>query len=105
NAELFEIRKHLSERAQSGDARVRGELTRIKTQQKALQQRKTEALRILRREPELIVPGDVTLLAHALVLPSPDPAESRRFDVEVEMVALQWARAFEEARGAVIKDV
>ncbi len=95
----------MSERAQAGDARARGELTRIKTQQKELQKRKTEALKVLRREPELIVPGDVTLLAHALVLPSHDLADRTRFDAEVEAIALKWARAFEEARGAIVKDV
>jgi superfamily II DNA or RNA helicase len=103
NAELFEIRKRLSERAQAGDGR--GELTRIKTQQKELQNRKTQALKVVRREPELIVPGDATLLAHALVLPSQGPADQTQFDGKVEMLALQWARAFEEAHGASVKDV
>jgi SNF2 family DNA or RNA helicase len=105
NAELFEVRKRLNERAQTGDARAKGELTRIKTQQKELQHRKTEALRVLRRELELIVPGETTLLAHALVLPSHDPVDRTRFDVEVETIALKWARAFEEARGAIVRDV
>lgn len=105
NAELFEARKRLSTRAQAGDARARGELTRIKTQQKELQKRKAEALRVLSREPELIVPGDVTLLAHALVLPSRDPADRIQFDANVEEIALKWVRSFEEARGATVKDV
>lgn len=105
NAELFEARKRLSERAHAGDARARGELTKIKTQQKELQKRKAEALKVLRREPELIIPGDVTLLAHALVIPSHDPADRTRFDADVEMIALQWACAFEEAQGAIVKDV
>jgi superfamily II DNA or RNA helicase/transcriptional regulator with XRE-family HTH domain len=105
NAELFEIRKRLSERAQVGDARAKGELTRIKAQQKELQHRKNAVLTVLRREPELIVPGEVSLLAHALVLPSHDPADSARFDADVEAIALQWVRAFEEARGATVKDV
>ncbi len=105
NAELFEIRKRLSERAQAGDARARGELTRIKAQQKELQNRKAEALKVLRREPELIVPGEVALLAHALVLPASDPVDHARFDAKVEAIALKWARSFEEMRGAIIKDV
>src|SRR5579875_2110308 len=105
NAELFEMRKRLSERAQAGDARAKGELTRIKTLQKELQNRKAEALKVLRREPELIVPGEVALLAHALVLPARDPADRARFDAEVEAIALQWARSFEEMRGAIVKDV
>lgn len=105
NAELFEIRKRLSERAQAGDTRAKGEITRIRTQQKELQSRKAAALAVLRRESELIVPGDVTLLAHALVLPSYDPTDRSRFDADIEMIALQHARAFEEERGAIVRDV
>ncbi len=103
--ELFEMRKRLNERAQAGDARARGELTRIKAQQKALQQRKAEALQVLRREPELIVAGEVSLLAHALVLPPHESAARSRSDAEVEAIALHRARLFEEARGASVQDV
>lgn len=105
DAELFEVRKRFTERAQAGDAGAKGELTRIKAQQKELQRRKTEALAVLRREPELIVPGEVTFLAHALVLPSSDPEERTRFNADVEAIAVKWAWAFEEARGAIVKDV
>lgn len=105
NAELFEARKRLNERAQAGDARAKGELIRIKTQQKELQFRKAEALRMLRREPELIVPGDVTLLAHALVVPSSEPEDQTRVDMDVEEIAMKWAWAFEEERGANVQDV
>jgi hypothetical protein len=80
-------------------------LTRIKTQQKALQQRKAEALRVLRREPELMMAGEVTLLAHALVLPAHAAADRSRGDAQVEAIALRRARAFEEARGASVQDV
>jgi hypothetical protein len=44
-------------------------------------------------------------LAHALVVPSDDPENRTRFDAEVEAIAMKIARAFEEAAGAVVKDV
>lgn len=105
NAELFEMRKRLSERAQPGNTRVKGELTRIKTQQKELQNRKAEALQVIHRESELIVPGNVTLLAHALILPLHNPVDPLRFDADVESIALKQAQVFEEALGAIVKDV
>ncbi|MBE3561835.1 MAG: DUF3883 domain-containing protein [Ktedonobacteraceae bacterium] len=104
-AELAQIRSRLTERANNGDSYARGELTKIKARQKELQAKKAEALAVVRREPELIVPGAVTFLAHALVLPSDDAEEQRRFDAEVEATAVRWARAFEEALGASVRDV
>ncbi len=104
-AELAQVRTHWTERANAGDSRAKGELTKIKARQKGLQQRKAEALAVIRREPELIVPGDVTFLAHALVLPSNGAQERRRYDASIEAIAVNWARAFEEALGASVRDV
>jgi superfamily II DNA or RNA helicase len=104
-AELAQVRTHWTERANAGDSRAKGELTKIKAGQKGLQQRKAEALAVIRREPELIVPGEVTFLAHALVLPSNVAEERRRYDASIEVIAVNWARAFEEALGATVRDV
>jgi len=38
-------------------------------------------------------------------VPSSDPADLERHDAEVEKVAMDLARAFEEAAGATVKDV
>jgi len=59
----------------------------------------------LRREPELIAPGDLTFLAHALIVPSTNTEDLARHDAEVERIAVDFVRAFEEAEGAVVKDV
>jgi hypothetical protein len=85
--------------------RAKGELTRIKSRQRSLQARKDEALAVLRRDPELIVPGEITFLAHALVVPSSDPEDRQRYDANVEAIAMQWARAYEETLGATVHDV
>ena len=60
---------------------------------------------VLRREPELIAPGRVTFIAHALVVSSSDPEDQKRHDAEVEQIAMHFARAHEEAAGATVKDV
>src|SRR5712691_1104931 len=79
-AELAEARARQTEKARTGDSRAKGELTRIKERQKGLLASKNEALTVLRREPELIVPGEIAFLAHALVVPSSDPEDKQRYD-------------------------
>ena len=59
----------------------------------------------LRAEPDRIGVGDVEFLAHVLVVPSPDPEETKRFDAEVEAVAMRIATAYEESFHAKVKDV
>jgi superfamily II DNA or RNA helicase/transcriptional regulator with XRE-family HTH domain len=80
-------------------------LNDIKDQQKSLAQRRAMALASLHREPDLIAPGNITFLAHALVVPSTDAEDVKRHDAEVEKIAMDLARLFEEAAGAVVKDV
>ncbi len=104
-AELAQARARLTDKANAGDSRAKGELTKIKARQRGLLAHKAEALAVLRREAELIVPGEITFLAHALVVPSSDPEDRKRYDVDVEAIAMQWVRAFEEALGATVHDV
>ncbi len=105
DAELATARSRLAEKARAGDARAKGEVTRIRERQRTLADRKEAALAILTREPELIVPGEVTFLAHALVVPTADPEDRRRHDAVVEARAVQVAWAFEAAAGATVRDV
>ena len=56
-------------------------------------------------EPSLVVAGDCEIVAHALVLPTADTEERRRHDTQVEEIAMQIARAHEEASGAAVHDV
>ena len=105
DSELAQARAKLRDKAQAGDPRAKAELTKIKDRQKALAARRENALAVLRREPELIAANEVVFLAHALVVPTDDPEEKKRFDAEVEAIAVKVAWAFEEAAGAVVKDV
>lgn len=103
--DLAERRQKLTEKANAGNSHVKGDLTKIKNQQRSLQARKTAALAVLQREPELIVPAEVTFLAHALVVPSDDQEDRRRYDADVEAIAVQVVRVYEEARGSTVRDV
>ena len=91
-AELAAARQKQADRAREGKAGAQKELDHIKTQQRQLAQRRREELLVLRREPELIAPGRVTFIAHALVVPSSDPEDQKRHDAEVEQIAMHVAR-------------
>jgi superfamily II DNA or RNA helicase/DNA-binding XRE family transcriptional regulator len=104
-AELAEARRQLRDRAQQGDPKARAGLDRVKTRQRALAARRRATLAALEREPELITAGEVTFLAHALVIPSDDPEDRERYDKSVELEAVRQAWGYEEAHGAVVTDV
>lgn len=105
DAELAAARSKLTEKARDGDARAKGELTRIKARQKLLADQRELALRTAAREPELVASGEITFLAHALVLPSSDPEDQKRRDKEIEQIAMRVAIAYEEAQAATVTDV
>ncbi|TVR84693.1 MAG: DUF3883 domain-containing protein [Rhodospirillales bacterium] len=104
-AELIAKRQRVSEAARQGDPHAKAELTRVKDQQRQLAAEKERRLRLLKREPALVVPGEAEMVAHALVLPTDDPEERRRHDAEVEAIAMRLARVHEEAAGATVHDV
>jgi hypothetical protein len=105
DAELAGQRTRLTERSRAGDTWATGELTKVKTRQRELATRREQALATLRREPDLVSVGEVTFLAHALVVPTTDPEDRMRHDQEVEQIAVRVARAYEEGFGAVVRDV
>ena len=104
-AELAASRRSLTDKAQHGQATARIALERVKEHQRALDQRKAAAVAALRAEPEELAVGHIVLLARALVVPSSVTAELERFDEHVEAIAMQVARASEEAAGAMVRDV
>jgi len=104
-AELAVARAKLSQKAREGNKAAAKHLSDIREQQRALSQRRDRALAILRREPELIVPGEVAFIAHALVVPSADRADIDQHQADVEQIAMDLVRAFEEAAGASVRFV
>jgi hypothetical protein len=77
----------------------------VKEQQRALERRKAAAIAVLRAEPGDLSVGSITVIARALAVPSSVTAERERYDAHVEAIAMQVARAFEEAAGATVRDV
>jgi len=104
-AELAAARARHAEKARLGNGRAAAALEEIKKQQRLLSGRRANALALLKHEPELIFPGEIYFIAHALVLPSTSAMDLERHEADVEQVAMRVARAFEEANGAVVKDV
>ncbi|NUO09868.1 MAG: DUF3883 domain-containing protein [Candidatus Brocadia sp.] len=104
-AELAAARSRQSEKARSGNRKVLETLDEIKQQQKHIAQRRAKALAVIRREPDLISPGSITFLAHAIVVPSSDSMDREQHNANVEMVAMKHVWAFEEAAGAKVIDV
>ncbi len=104
-AELAAARAKQSEKARSGHRKAIEALEEIKQQQKRLAGHREYALKVIRREPELITTGGITFLAHAIVVPSSDPIDIEEHAVHVEMVAMRHTWAFEEAAGAKVIDV
>ena len=104
-AELMARRRRVGGEAREGDAGAQAELAAVKEEQRRLVAEKRRGLALLEAEPSLIEPGDTAMIAHALVVPTDDPEERQRHDAEVELIAMDLARAHEEAAGATVRDV
>ncbi len=103
--ELATARARHSEKAKAGNRKAIEALEDVKRQQRLMASRRQNAMAVLQREPELITPGEITFIVHALVVPSSDPADREQHDANVEIAAMQIARVFEEAAGANVLDV
>ena len=103
--ELASMRARYKEKAERGDPRAKGELTKVKERQELLQVQREVAQTALQREAELIYSGEISFIAHALILPSSDPQDVQHRDEAVEETAIQLAMAHELAAGATILDV
>ncbi|MGH7551581.1 MAG: DUF3883 domain-containing protein, partial [Longimicrobiales bacterium] len=104
-AELAAARARLAPKVRDSNRAAAQHLSEVKDQQRALSERRARALTVLRREPELIVPGEVEFIAHALAVPSDDPADLERLEAHAEQIAMDLVRAFEEAAGGKVRFV
>jgi superfamily II DNA or RNA helicase/DNA-binding XRE family transcriptional regulator len=103
--ELASMRARYKEKADQGDPRAKGEFTKVKERQQLLHVQREVALAALQRELELVSIGEISFIAHALVLPSSDPQDIQHRDDAVEAAAMQVAIAYEQAAGAIVLDV
>jgi hypothetical protein len=104
-AELASARAKHAEKAKAGNRKAIDALEDVKRRQRQLATRREHALLVLRREPDLITPDELKFVAHALVVPSSEPADREQHEADVESVAMKVARAYEEAAGAEVFDV
>ena len=104
-AELMQRRQRLRTGTGKDEAAQQANLEAVKEEQGRLLTEKRHALALLDEELSLIEPGNASMIAHALVVPTDDPEERLRHDVEVEAVAMDFARVHEEASGASVHDV
>lgn len=103
--ELAAARVLQSEKARTGNAAASKALAEIKEQQRSLAARRDRAIATIQREPDLISAGDISFIAHALIVPSQNEEDLARHDAEVERIAMDVAKAYEEAAGAKVFDV
>lgn len=104
-AELAAARSKHSGKARDGDLGAKSALGEIRERQRELAAQRDAALARLRRAPELIDVGDMSFLAHALVVPSTRPEDRKHRDDAIEAIAMQIAIAHEQAQNAKVKDV
>lgn len=105
NAELAAMRGRWAEKARAGDARVKAQFERVRQRQRDLLSERDAAVATLRGEPERLGADEPRFLAHALVLPSGEPEDRMRHDLDVERIAVAVARAREELAGREVRDV
>jgi hypothetical protein len=104
-AELAAMRSRLSAKVAQGKANLKPQLERVKARQRALDGRRMRALASLRGEADRLHAGPMRVLALALIAPSRSAELRAAYDCDVERLAMQLVRAWEEAAGALVKDV
>ena len=104
-ADLAAERSRLAERVRTGDPNAEEELSEIKKLQRSLSESRNRHLARLKDEVNQIQEGEVKFLVHALIVPSQEPEQAKRYDAEVETIAMKVATAHEESFGAEVKDV
>jgi superfamily II DNA or RNA helicase len=104
-AELAASRNRLADRVASDDPEAKAQLAQVKRRQLDLGVERTAAIAALGAESDSMRVGDVSILAHALVVPSSDPEDRLEHDAVVEAVAVEVAASFERDLGATVHDV
>src|SRR5207248_1362146 len=104
-AELARARNRLRQAAQEGKKQAASQLELVKTRHSALSEVRESRLAAIKAEPDQIVLEPVRFIAHALIVPSIDPEDEKRFDAQVEAVAVKMAMAHEENTGSTVRDV
>ena len=104
-AELMRRRQQLNKDARRGNADARADLNEVKDEQSGLDAEKQHDLALLEAQATLIEPGEMKIIARALIVPTNDPEERKRHDADVEEIAMRVATLYEQDAGATVRDV
>lgn len=87
------------------DPDLSSKIEHIRIMQRELAEHRERSLNALEKEIELLDYGDIKIIAHALVMPSSDPEDWMRYDLDVEAMSMALVRSIEESEGGVVTDV
>jgi hypothetical protein len=104
-AELARARTRLRQAVHQGRKQAQLQFDGVKARHAALSKLREERLAAIQAEPDAIVFGQTRFIAHALVVPSTDPEDIKRFDAQVEAVAIRLSTTHEESTAARVRDV
>ncbi|MBR0752115.1 DUF3883 domain-containing protein [Bradyrhizobium jicamae] len=104
-AELTRARNRLRQAAQEGKKQASIQLELVKNRHSALSRVRESRLAAIKAEPDQIVLGPVRFVAHALIVPSVDAEDEKRFDAQVEAVAVKLSISHEENARGMVRDV
>ncbi len=104
-AHLATQRSKLTKSVRAGEMGAEGRLAITKRRQENLDREQADIKSRLREEPEGLALGPVRWVAHALVVPSEDPAVQEQFTADVERVAMAVAVSALEREGFAVTDV
>jgi superfamily II DNA or RNA helicase len=102
-AELARLRTKLG--LKRGDLDAAEELAKVKALQRGLEAQKAAVKNALDHEVDLLEAEPVQMIAHALVMPSSDPEDWKRYDTDIEAMSMALVRSIEESEGARVLDV
>ncbi len=87
------------------DPEVGLKMERVREMQRELTEVRDRSFQALAKEIDLLDIGDVEMIAHALVMPSSDPEDWKRYDLDIEAMSMDIVRSMEENEGAEVIDV
>jgi superfamily II DNA/RNA helicase len=104
-AELARARARLRHAVHEGRKQAQLQFDGVKARHAALSKLREARLAAIKAEPDAIAIGQARFIVHALVVPSADPEDIKRFDAQVEAVAIRLSTAHEESASAHVRDV
>ena len=102
---MIRARSRLRQAVQEGRKQAQLQFDGVKARHAALSKLREARLAAIQSEPDAIAVGRAEFITHALIVPSTDPEDIKRFDAQVEAVAIRLSTAHEESAAARVRDV